>query len=90
MSFETKTAPDDWERLNITTSKTSQKNKTKTDINLTFQFVVNNGVNQLRVRENDGPMKEATFASLDKYKKEVIIKLVHHYVNYSMTCVLSQ
>ena len=89
MAFETKTDEDEWERLKIKTSKTSQKNKTKTDINLTFQFVVNNGVNQLRVRENDGPMKEATFASLDKYKKEVISNLVQHYVNYSMTCVSS-
>ena len=84
MTDECKASQEQWENFEMITSKTSQKQKTQTKIKLNFYVVVCNGVHQLDIQENDGQRKPATFASLDKYKKEVTVKLLMHYCNYRM------
>lgn len=81
MSAETKTE-ESWEKFTVNTSRRTQKNKTTTEFQVHFNMLVIDGAFQLQLKENDGPKKMATFAALDKYKKEVIAALLLHYCEY--------
>eukprot|EP01083_Nonionella_stella_P017557 49127_1 len=68
--------------LLITTSKESQKTRTITNIALKFKLNIEDGICILKMAQDGQTLKDATEASLNKYKREVLVKLLSHYFRY--------
>eukprot|EP01083_Nonionella_stella_P069176 184258_1 len=68
--------------LCINTSKVSQKTGAITNISLKFKLKIDDGICILKMAQDGQSLKDATEASLNKYKREVLVELLSHYFRY--------